>query len=99
MRLGFVSIAAVALAASSSAWAQDMNIMTEMQRQCMPDVQKHCAGEISNPNAVIQCLVTNESKLTPGCQSVSKKAAELLSIKPTKASAPAPATATAPASK
>lgn len=62
--------------------AQDMSVMMDLQKNCMADAKTVCAKEMSKPQQLMQCLVNNQSKLSPNCQAASGRMAKTLGLKP-----------------
>lgn len=74
--------AAVALGLAGVAEAQDMSVMMDLQKNCMSDAKQYCSKEMSKPEQLMQCLVDNQTKLSPGCQAASGRVAKTLGLKP-----------------
>ena len=65
---GFVLVGA-ALASIGEANAQQPGSPAQ-KRACRPDVLRLCAAEIPNVPAIVRCLRSNESRLSPDCRAV-----------------------------
>jgi hypothetical protein len=62
-------LAAAAIASLEQASAQQPGSPAQ-KRACRPDVLRLCAAEIPNVQAIVRCLRSNESRLSPDCRAV-----------------------------
>jgi hypothetical protein len=66
--------ASVAIALTSLAHAAP-EASAEQRRACTPDAFRLCSSHIPNVDAIIACMRTNKSKLSPECKLVFDKPA------------------------
>ncbi|WP_298167868.1 hypothetical protein [Novosphingobium sp.] len=85
-KLVVAAFAATSFASVGVAEAQDMSVMVDLQKNCMADAKTVCSKEMSKPQQLMQCLVNNQSKLSPNCQAASGRMAKTLGLKPTASS-------------
>jgi hypothetical protein len=65
---------AVAISMTSFA-AHAIEATAEQRRACTPDAFRLCSAHIPNVDAIITCMSTNRSKLSPACREAFDKAA------------------------
>jgi hypothetical protein len=65
---------AVAISLTSFA-AHAVEATAEQRRACTPDAFRLCSAHIPNVDAIITCMSTNRSKLSPACREAFDKAA------------------------
>ena len=65
---------AVAISLTSFA-AHAIEATAEQRRACTPDAFRLCSAHIPNVDAIITCMATNRSKLSPDCRAAFDKAA------------------------
>ena len=59
-----------ALAAPTTAFAQQHRGSAEDQLACTPDVYRLCAGNIPDEDAITACLRGHKAQLSSGCKAV-----------------------------
>ena len=64
---------AVAISLTSFA-AHAVEATAEQRRACTPDAFRLCSAHIPNVDAIITCMSTNRSKLSPACREAFDKA-------------------------
>lgn len=68
--------AATAVAISMTSFAAHaIEATAEQRRACTPDAFRLCSAHIPNVDAIITCMATNRSKLSPACREAFDKAA------------------------
>lgn len=71
VRAGSIGLAMIAAALATCAQAQDKYQVTDVERAaCESDAITLCSGSYPDQDALLACMRTNETRLTPGCRPV-----------------------------